>query len=262
MEGVAQVSTEAIVVLVASLVFVIAVGGSFGALLWRRRRTDAAFDALFQDVPEACFPVRAAWLGGDPRPEALQERFNLAVQCLLQSPWSAETLTKHLTGLRIIVHAELKWVDEWDRLVAGLAYPDKKLIAIGSDFAALPHELGEVVYTAETGKEDWQLEDWDGCKALESAIREYGRSPMRDLMPEQRRWDKLESFVKEHQTLDCPSCEINGKHAVARFMKYVCTYDPFSVRVSFVCEHCGKMLLVDFTAGPLEALEEEEEEEA
>lgn len=77
---------------------------------------------------------------------------------------------------------------------------------------------------------------------------------MRDLMPEQ--WDKLRSFIKEHQTsFECPSCGTNDKHAVRPIQPVF----GGPADVVFTCQHCGKVQFVDLaTAGLLGALGKEE----
>lgn len=151
--------------------FFAAVGVAIFLTLRKRREQEQAFDELFNPVAGAGVPVRAA----GAVPTDLGTAFNNALAALAGNPWPLDVLKAHLTGLRIAVRPEASWVDCADRRVAGLAYPGTKTIEVGSDLAALAHEMAEIVYTELTGQEDFQARTWEGREALEQGIARYSR---------------------------------------------------------------------------------------
>jgi hypothetical protein len=97
-----------------------------------------------------------------------------ATQCLATlGPWDVQALTELLDAVRIFVKGSPTFIDARRRSVAGEAFADRQLIVIGSDFAALCHELAELAYTNATGGSDWQATEWAGRDAVSAAVAAY-----------------------------------------------------------------------------------------
>lgn len=166
------------VAVIAIVVFLTALGLTLYFTLRRRNLTEQAYIATFSNIKCGDAWAKVRWEGvTTPSDQALKQFCAIlqhATDCMDGRPWPVQDINYHITShIMFVIMPVAKWTDAWGRTVAGLAFTNGT-IQLGCDYAALPHEIGEVIYTALTEKEDWQAEQWDGRAKLEQAITLFG----------------------------------------------------------------------------------------
>lgn len=65
-----------------------------------------------------------------------------------------------LRGIRVTVRPEVRWQDAHGQWVAGLCIVESRDLIVGTDFAALCHELAHLVQWDVEGREEYGHETW------------------------------------------------------------------------------------------------------
>jgi hypothetical protein len=117
-------------------------------------------------------------LEGAPIPDAvLACATGAALKATEQGHWGAEYADSKLRELNVTVHATPTW-RAYGAEVAGLAWPPHQSIEVGSDLAALAHEMAETVFwewpARPAGLPDFHSVDWPGLARVQSAVDSYG----------------------------------------------------------------------------------------
>jgi len=163
-----------IAVLVTLMIASIVAGG-----LWLGAIKRKAWEAQFSPAWATWFTQTMpwfAWKAGSPASQGIA--LHDATDTLINfGPWSETAVRSVLINLHLVVHVAPSWTDRFGQKVAGLAdcsltYP---VVSIGSDYAALAHELVEVMLQELPGVPGisvkplpdnwWEKTDW-GARIL------------------------------------------------------------------------------------------------
>ena len=74
-----------------------------------------------------------------------------------------------LRGVRVCVRPEVRWLDQGGQMVAGLTIKESRTLVVGTDLAALCHELAHLVQWDIERREEFGHETWT-VRGITSAV--------------------------------------------------------------------------------------------
>lgn len=166
---------ELIAIIIITVLFAVAVTGAILWVLKSKRDSAARYNAGFSKLPGVPWARWKTSTGAFVTSAELSRLSSLCILArgLLRSAWTDQQLDAALKQIYIVVRPETVWIDVWGRKVGGIAYPLSGSVEIGCDFAALCHELAEIVFQYAMGSEDWQASEWPGKEAVARACADF-----------------------------------------------------------------------------------------
>lgn len=157
-------------IIVFSMVFILTMVGISLYYYYKKQAMINEFMARFIPCQNllCCLPI-LFYFRGPSEPIKLVKRFNLAYSCL-NTLWSNAQLAEGLTNIKILIMP----YDVWDSAtikVAGRAYLDLGIVAVGPSMEALCHELIHIMEHRIDHNVDYGHDRWVGKK--NTAVADY-----------------------------------------------------------------------------------------